>query len=220
MMTSLAFWLALYKSHFHWAALSKSPGRWRLTVPVCSRLTTDDMRCVRCCCSSSLWGKCTLCKMLVISSTYEIHVLVCSFYSDVNRNDPVVFAAAAPTRIINLYATFISRWACICQWMPFCLFSSSGTEQQFIDVIRKYPEHESTSWCCFCHGWSELLSFYKHLSISAGLLASPHSAPGNLDSKNSESRVNGGNGSSRENSTVDFSKVTSAQFCCFGSTGF
>uniref|UniRef100_A0A671YQU7 Anion exchange protein n=1 Tax=Sparus aurata TaxID=8175 RepID=A0A671YQU7_SPAAU len=41
----------------------------------------------------------------------------------------------------------------------------------------------------------------------SGLLASPHSAPGNLDGKNSESRVNGGNGSSRENSTVDFSKV-------------
>ncbi|KAM8735413.1 sodium bicarbonate cotransporter 3-like isoform 4-T4 [Acanthopagrus schlegelii] len=40
----------------------------------------------------------------------------------------------------------------------------------------------------------------------SGLLASPHSAPGNLDSKTSESRVNGGN-SSRENSTVDFSKV-------------
>lgn len=41
-----------------------------------------------------------------------------------------------------------------------------------------------------------------------GLLASPQSAPGNLDnSKNSESRINGGNGGSRENSTVDFSKV-------------
>uniref|UniRef100_A0A669EJH8 Anion exchange protein n=1 Tax=Oreochromis niloticus TaxID=8128 RepID=A0A669EJH8_ORENI len=39
-----------------------------------------------------------------------------------------------------------------------------------------------------------------------GLLASPQSAPGNLDnSKNGESRGNGGNGS-RENSTVDFSK--------------
>uniref|UniRef100_A0A671YS70 Anion exchange protein n=1 Tax=Sparus aurata TaxID=8175 RepID=A0A671YS70_SPAAU len=57
-----------------------------------------------------------------------------------------------------------------------------------------------------------------HLLERNGLLASPHSAPGNLDGKNSESRVNGGNGSSRENSTVDFSKVTSAQFCCFGST--
>uniref|UniRef100_A0A671YQY9 Anion exchange protein n=1 Tax=Sparus aurata TaxID=8175 RepID=A0A671YQY9_SPAAU len=55
-----------------------------------------------------------------------------------------------------------------------------------------------------------------HLLERNGLLASPHSAPGNLDGKNSESRVNGGNGSSRENSTVDFSKVTSAQFCCFG----
>ncbi|KAE8289318.1 Sodium bicarbonate cotransporter 3 Solute carrier family 4 member 7 [Larimichthys crocea] len=44
-----------------------------------------------------------------------------------------------------------------------------------------------------------------HLLERNGLLASPHSAPGNLDnSKNSEGRINGG---SRENSTVDFSKV-------------
>ncbi|KAK5891648.1 hypothetical protein CesoFtcFv8_012105, partial [Champsocephalus esox] len=43
-----------------------------------------------------------------------------------------------------------------------------------------------------------------HLLERNGLLASPHSAPGNLDSKNSESRLNGGN--SRENST-DFSRV-------------
>ncbi|KAM4579721.1 sodium bicarbonate cotransporter 3 isoform 2-T2 [Odontesthes bonariensis] len=39
----------------------------------------------------------------------------------------------------------------------------------------------------------------------SGLLASPQSAPGNLDiSKNTENRINGG---SRENSTVDFSRV-------------
>ncbi|XP_038160485.1 sodium-driven chloride bicarbonate exchanger-like isoform X2 [Cyprinodon tularosa] len=38
----------------------------------------------------------------------------------------------------------------------------------------------------------------------AGLLASPQSAPGNLDNKISEGRISGG---SRENSTVDFSKV-------------
>uniref|UniRef100_A0A3B5MZX3 Anion exchange protein n=1 Tax=Xiphophorus couchianus TaxID=32473 RepID=A0A3B5MZX3_9TELE len=37
-----------------------------------------------------------------------------------------------------------------------------------------------------------------------GLLASPQSAPGNLDNKISESRISAG---SRENSTVDFSKV-------------
>ena len=44
----------------------------------------------------------------------------------------------------------------------------------------------------------------------AGLLASPQSAPGNLDNgKNGESRGNGGNGGSRENSTAGFSKVTS-----------
>uniref|UniRef100_A0A668A3K1 Anion exchange protein n=1 Tax=Myripristis murdjan TaxID=586833 RepID=A0A668A3K1_9TELE len=46
------------------------------------------------------------------------------------------------------------------------------------------------------------------LERNAGLLASPQSAPCNLDnSKSSESRMNGGGGS-RENSTVDFSKVT------------
>ncbi|KAM3615007.1 uncharacterized protein V6R79_022083 [Siganus canaliculatus] len=44
-----------------------------------------------------------------------------------------------------------------------------------------------------------------HFQERNGLLASPQSAPGNLDnSKSSESRMNGG---SRENSTVDFSKV-------------
>ncbi|XP_068586071.1 sodium bicarbonate cotransporter 3-like isoform X1 [Cebidichthys violaceus] len=43
-----------------------------------------------------------------------------------------------------------------------------------------------------------------HLLERNGLLASPQSAPGNLDGKNSESRINGG---SRENSTVDFSRM-------------
>ncbi|KAA0702795.1 Sodium bicarbonate cotransporter 3 [Triplophysa tibetana] len=46
-----------------------------------------------------------------------------------------------------------------------------------------------------------------HLLERNGLLASPHSAPGNLEnSKPSEHRMNGASGS-RENSTVDFSKV-------------
>ncbi|XP_059364356.1 sodium bicarbonate cotransporter 3-like isoform X9 [Carassius carassius] len=46
-----------------------------------------------------------------------------------------------------------------------------------------------------------------HLLERNGLLASPQSAPGNLEnSKPSESRMNGGGGS-RENSTVDFSRV-------------
>ncbi|XP_067366335.1 sodium bicarbonate cotransporter 3-like isoform X6 [Channa argus] len=47
-----------------------------------------------------------------------------------------------------------------------------------------------------------------HLLDRNGLMASPQSAPGNLDiSKISENRINCGNGGSRENSTVDFSKV-------------
>ncbi|XP_076028032.1 sodium bicarbonate cotransporter 3-like isoform X1 [Genypterus blacodes] len=47
-----------------------------------------------------------------------------------------------------------------------------------------------------------------HLLERNGLLASPQSAPGNLDnSKNVDGRIHGGANSSRENSTVDFSRV-------------
>uniref|UniRef100_A0A7N6BIX1 Anion exchange protein n=1 Tax=Anabas testudineus TaxID=64144 RepID=A0A7N6BIX1_ANATE len=53
-----------------------------------------------------------------------------------------------------------------------------------------------------------------HLLERNGLLVSPQSAPGNLDNKVGESRVIGGNGGSRENSTVDFSK--SSTHCSLG----
>ncbi|XP_061443369.1 sodium bicarbonate cotransporter 3 isoform X1 [Rhineura floridana] len=43
--------------------------------------------------------------------------------------------------------------------------------------------------------------------ITSGLLASPQSAPGNLDTGKSGELKNSGTGGSRENSTVDFSKV-------------
>lgn len=50
-----------------------------------------------------------------------------------------------------------------------------------------------------------------------GLLASPQSAPGNLEnSKLSESRINSG---SRENSTVDFSKVNVFSNACLCTSG-
>ncbi|KAG1936737.1 sodium bicarbonate cotransporter [Pimephales promelas] len=53
-----------------------------------------------------------------------------------------------------------------------------------------------------------------HLLERNGLLASPQSAPGNLEnSKASESRMNGAGGS-RENSTVDFSKDSQSSFHC------
>ncbi|XDV40745.1 hypothetical protein PO909_009760, partial [Leuciscus waleckii] len=53
-----------------------------------------------------------------------------------------------------------------------------------------------------------------HLLERNGLLASPQSAPGNLEnSKPSESRMNGAGGS-RENSTVDFSKDSQSSFHC------
>ncbi|XP_026861178.2 sodium bicarbonate cotransporter 3 isoform X4 [Electrophorus electricus] len=63
-----------------------------------------------------------------------------------------------------------------------------------------------------------------HLLEKNGLLASPHSAPGNLDSKPSDkpsdSRISAsgvsvpGSGGSRENSTVDFSKDCHPSFHC------
>ncbi|XP_049324733.1 sodium bicarbonate cotransporter 3 isoform X2 [Astyanax mexicanus] len=54
-----------------------------------------------------------------------------------------------------------------------------------------------------------------HLLERNGLLASPQSAPGNLEnSKPSESRISSGPGGSRENSTVDFSRDCHPSFRC------
>uniref|UniRef100_F7ERB6 Anion exchange protein n=1 Tax=Monodelphis domestica TaxID=13616 RepID=F7ERB6_MONDO len=47
----------------------------------------------------------------------------------------------------------------------------------------------------------------ENIDISPGILASPQSAPGNLDSSKSGEAKGNGTGGSRENSTVDFSKV-------------
>nr|KAF6421238.1 solute carrier family 4 member 7 [Molossus molossus] len=55
-----------------------------------------------------------------------------------------------------------------------------------------------------------------HLLERNGILASPQSAPGNLDSsKSGEIKGNGGGGS-RENSTVDFSKESASWHCSCG----
>lgn len=45
------------------------------------------------------------------------------------------------------------------------------------------------------------------LFLTTGILASPQSAPGNLDNSKSGEIKGNGSGGSRENSTVDFSKV-------------
>ncbi|XP_045153619.1 sodium bicarbonate cotransporter 3 [Echinops telfairi] len=47
----------------------------------------------------------------------------------------------------------------------------------------------------------------ENIDITAGILASPQSAPGNLDNNKSGEIKGNGTGGSRENSTVDFSKV-------------
>eukprot|EP00073_Rattus_norvegicus_P052670 XP_017455054.1 PREDICTED: sodium bicarbonate cotransporter 3 isoform X3 [Rattus norvegicus] len=52
-----------------------------------------------------------------------------------------------------------------------------------------------------------------------GILASPQSAPGNLDSSKSGEVKGNGSGGSRENSTVDFSKESASWHCSCGTLG-
>ncbi|XP_034353604.1 sodium bicarbonate cotransporter 3 isoform X4 [Arvicanthis niloticus] len=52
-----------------------------------------------------------------------------------------------------------------------------------------------------------------------GILASPQSAPGNLDNSKSGEMKGNGSGGSRENSTVDFSKESASWHCSCGTLG-
>ncbi|XP_026635482.1 sodium bicarbonate cotransporter 3 isoform X1 [Microtus ochrogaster] len=52
-----------------------------------------------------------------------------------------------------------------------------------------------------------------------GILASPQSAPGNLDNSKSGETKGNGSGGSRENSTVDFSKESASWHCSCGTLG-
>ncbi|XP_066101062.1 sodium bicarbonate cotransporter 3 isoform X14 [Saccopteryx bilineata] len=58
-----------------------------------------------------------------------------------------------------------------------------------------------------------------HLLERNGVLASPQSAPGNLDSSKSGEVKGNGSGGSRENSTVDFSKESASWHCSCGTLG-
>ncbi|XP_069627126.1 sodium bicarbonate cotransporter 3 isoform X5 [Haliaeetus albicilla] len=58
-----------------------------------------------------------------------------------------------------------------------------------------------------------------HLLERNGLLASPQSAPGNLDTGKSGDVKGTGTGGSRENSTVDFSKESASWHCSCGTLG-
>ncbi|XP_053119302.1 sodium bicarbonate cotransporter 3 isoform X6 [Hemicordylus capensis] len=55
--------------------------------------------------------------------------------------------------------------------------------------------------------------------VTSGLLASPQSAPGNLDTGKSADVKSSGTGGSRENSTVDFSKESASWHCSCGTLG-
>ncbi|XP_070692196.1 sodium bicarbonate cotransporter 3-like isoform X1 [Pempheris klunzingeri] len=98
--------------------------------------------------------------------------------------------------------------------VPRCCSAPEGLlEVAGIPQVMVYPpeeeEEEEEEEVFMMEDKQELVSHQELLFplSHTGLLASPHSAPGNLDGKNGESRVNGGIGGSRENSTVDFSKV-------------
>ncbi|XP_048211935.1 sodium bicarbonate cotransporter 3 isoform X1 [Perognathus longimembris pacificus] len=58
-----------------------------------------------------------------------------------------------------------------------------------------------------------------HLLERNGILASPQSAPGNLDNSKSGEMKGNGSGGSRENSTVDFSKESASWHCSCGTLG-
>ncbi|KAG3279529.1 solute carrier family 4 member 7, transcript variant X8 [Ictidomys tridecemlineatus] len=58
-----------------------------------------------------------------------------------------------------------------------------------------------------------------HLLERNGILASPQSAPGNLDNSKSGEIKGNGSGGSRENSTVDFSKESASWHCSCGTLG-
>nr|XP_019600813.1 PREDICTED: sodium bicarbonate cotransporter 3 isoform X10 [Rhinolophus sinicus] len=58
-----------------------------------------------------------------------------------------------------------------------------------------------------------------HLLERNGVLASPQSAPGNLDNSKSGETKGNGSGGSRENSTVDFSKESASWHCSCGTLG-
>ncbi|XP_036926630.1 sodium bicarbonate cotransporter 3 isoform X3 [Sturnira hondurensis] len=58
-----------------------------------------------------------------------------------------------------------------------------------------------------------------HLLERNGILASPQSAPGNLDTSKSGEIKGNGSGGSRENSTVDFSKESASWHCSCGTLG-
>ncbi|KAI5092532.1 sodium bicarbonate cotransporter 3 isoform X3, partial [Silurus meridionalis] len=81
------------------------------------------------------------------------------------------------------------------------LLVCSGERDDIPQVVLFPPEEVKEE----SHGDHAHYEEEGHVACPARLMASPHSAPGNLEnSKPSESRMNGG---SRENSTVDFSKV-------------
>ncbi|XP_069874835.1 sodium bicarbonate cotransporter 3 isoform X7 [Dipodomys merriami] len=58
-----------------------------------------------------------------------------------------------------------------------------------------------------------------HLLERNGILASPQSAPGNLDNSKTGEMKGNGSGGSRENSTVDFSKESASWHCSCGTLG-
>uniref|UniRef100_A0A3Q2WU45 Anion exchange protein n=1 Tax=Haplochromis burtoni TaxID=8153 RepID=A0A3Q2WU45_HAPBU len=102
----------------------------------------------------------------------------------------------------------MQEWKETARWLKFEEDVEDGGERwskPYVATLSLHSLFELRS--CILNGTVLLDMRASSIEEIAGLLASPQSAPGNLDdNKNAESRGNGGSGS-RENSTVDFSKV-------------
>uniref|UniRef100_A0A8C7NX14 Anion exchange protein n=1 Tax=Oncorhynchus mykiss TaxID=8022 RepID=A0A8C7NX14_ONCMY len=100
----------------------------------------------------------------------------------------------------------VYEWRETARWLKFEEDVEDGGERwskPYVATLSLHSLFELRS--CILNGTVMLDMRANTIEEIAGLLASPQSAPGNLEnSKPSESRINGG---SRENSTVDFSKV-------------
>ncbi|XP_072507240.1 sodium bicarbonate cotransporter 3 isoform X5 [Notamacropus eugenii] len=83
--------------------------------------------------------------------------------------------------------------------VPELLISSASDDIPTVVIHPPEEELEALEW--------QEQKKEENIDISPGILASPQSAPGNLDSSKSGEAKGNGTGGSRENSTVDFSKV-------------
>uniref|UniRef100_A0A6I8NVF0 Anion exchange protein n=1 Tax=Ornithorhynchus anatinus TaxID=9258 RepID=A0A6I8NVF0_ORNAN len=112
------------------------------------------------------------------------------------------------------------EWKETARWLKFEEDVEDGGDRwskPYVATLSLHSLFELRS--CILNGTVMLDMRASTLDEIAGILASPQSAPGNLDiSKGGEVKGNG-SGGSRENSTVDFSKESTSWHCSCGTLG-